>query len=146
MALKFAYTAMDGQGKEQRGKIDADNAQDAAAKLKQQGLFPTGISEVKGSGPAKGPGAGGPAGAKKAAGGFNFSMSMGTPVIKRKQLTTMTRQLATLLDAGLPLVRALRTLERQARKDPALKRVAGDIANAVEGGSTFSEALAGHPK
>jgi len=146
MALKFAYTAMDGQGKEQRGKIDADNAQDAATKLKQQGLFPTSIGEVKGSGPAKRPGAGGPGGGQKAAGGFNFSMSMGTPVIKRKQLTTMTRQLATLLDAGLPLVRALRTLERQARKDPALRRVVGDIANAVEGGSTFSEALAGHPK
>ena len=146
MALKFAYTAMDGQGKEQRGKIDADNAQDAATKLKQQGLFPTSIGEVKGSGPAKRSGAGGPGGAQKAAGGSFASFMGGTPVIKRKQLTTMTRQLATLLDAGLPLVRALRTLERQARKDPALRRVVGDIANAVEGGSTFSEALAGHPK
>ncbi|MFA5203467.1 MAG: type II secretion system F family protein [Lentisphaeria bacterium] len=150
MALKFTYTAMDGQGKEQRGKIDADNAQDAASKLKQQGLFPTGISEVKSSTPGgKAGGAPGAGGAAKKAGGFNMSMSFGgggTPVIKRKQLTTVTRQLATLLDAGLPLVRALRTLERQARKDPNLRRAVGDLANSVEGGSTFSEALAGNPK
>ncbi len=146
MALKFAYTAMDGQGKEQRGKIDADNAQDAATKLKQQGLFPTSIGEVKNSEPAKRSGGPGGAGGQKTAGSSFASFLGGTPVIKRKQLTTMTRQLATLLDAGLPLVRALRTLERQARKDPALRRVVGEIANAVEGGSTFSEALAGHAK
>ena len=149
--VKFVYAAMDGRGKEQRGKIEADNEKDSAAKLKQMGLFPTSIMEVKSGGGAPGKGAGGPGGAaagKKAAagGGFSFNISLGTPSIPRKQLTTVTRQLATLLDAGLPLVRALRTLERQAKGDPALRRVMGDLANAVEGGSTFSEALAGHPK
>ncbi len=140
---RFHYTAMDGRGKEQKGRIDAESEQDAAAKLKQMGLFPTSMSEVKGRG-------GGKAAAQKKApgksGGGLAGLSFGAPVVKKKQLTQFTRQLATLLDAGLPLVRALRTLERQAKGNPALARVLGDLGNAVEGGSTFSEALAGHPK
>jgi len=142
---RFHYTAMDGRGKEQKGRIEAENEQDAAAKLKQMGLFPTSMSEVKAKGGAKAQAAPGAAGKKS--GGFDLgSLSFGTPVIRRKQLTTLTRQLATLLDAGLPLVRALRTLERQAKSDPSTAKVMGDLGNAVEGGSTFSEALAGHPK
>ncbi|MEI8080124.1 MAG: type II secretion system F family protein [bacterium] len=66
--------------------------------------------------------------------------------VKKKTLTTMTRQLATLIAAGLPLVRALRTLERQAKDDPNLRRVMGELAASVEGGSTFTEAVAAHPK
>lgn len=141
---KFHYTAMDGRGKEQKGKIDAGNEQEAAAKLKQMGLFPTSVAAMKGKGDGKKGGAAPGAAGRKPEGGF--SLSMGAPTIKRKLLTTVTRQLATLLDAGLPLVRALRTLERQAKNNPGARRVLGDLANAVEGGSTFSEALAGHPK
>ena len=114
MAMKqFTYAAMDGQGKEQRGRIDAESEQDAAAKLRQGGLFATSVKEAKsggGAGPGKTAGGGGARPAKK--GGF-FAKGGGT--IGRKQLTTTTRQLATLLEAGLPLVRALRTLERQGR-------------------------------
>ena len=59
----------------------------------------------------------------------------------------MTRQLATLLEAGLPLVRAIRTLENQAKGvDPSLNKVMHDLADQVEGGATFSEALGSHPK
>ncbi|MBT4819784.1 MAG: type II secretion system F family protein, partial [Lentisphaerae bacterium] len=142
---RFHYTAMDGRGKEQKGRLDAESEQEAAGKLKQMGLFPTSISEVKGRGGGKAQQAAGPA--KQGGGGFKLGgMTLGAPVIRRKDLTTVTRQLATLLDAGLPLVRCLRTLERQARGNPALARVMGDLGNAVEGGSTFSEALAGHPK
>jgi type IV pilus assembly protein PilC len=57
----------------------------------------------------------------------------------------MTRQLAILLDAGLPLVRALKTLENQS-KNAAMRKVLADTSVAVEGGSTFSEALAQNPK
>ncbi len=145
MAMKqFTYAAMDGQGKEQRGRIDAESEQDAAAKLRQGGLFATSVKEAKsggGAGPGKTAGGGGARPAKK--GGF-FAKGGGT--IGRKQLTTTTRQLATLLEAGLPLVRALRTLERQSKADPVLKRVLGELAASVEGGSTFTEAVAGHPK
>jgi type IV pilus assembly protein PilC len=135
---------MDGSGKEQKGRIDAENEQDAANQLKQMGLFPTSI--VGGRAPARGgktkPGQKG----QRTAAGGGGGMSFGQPKIRRKDLTTTTRQLATLLDAGLPLVRALRTLERQAKGNPPLRKVMGSLADAVEGGSTFSEALAGHPK
>ncbi len=143
----FQYTAMDGQGREQKGRIEASNQQEAASKLKQQGLFATDISGQGGAGRGgAGRGAAGgrkrPAKPKKRGGG----MVLGTPVLKKKKLATFTRQLATLLTAGQALVRALRTLERQSQKDPAGARVIGDLAESVESGSTFSEALAGHPK
>ncbi len=146
---RFHYTAMDGRGKEQKGRIEAENEQEAAGKLKQMGLFPTSINAVKGKGgKADVPAAGGAKKGGKPGGGMAGlgQITIGTPKIRRKELTTITRQLATLLEAGLPLVRALRTLERQAKGDPAVRRVLGEIGNAVEGGSTFSEALAGHPK
>ena len=65
--------------------------------------------------------------------------------MKSKVLTTFTRQLATLVDAGLPLLRGLRVLEKQER-NPTLKGIIGELALSIEGGSTFSEGLAQHPK
>jgi len=140
----YQYIAMDGKGQEQKGRIEANSQQDAAAKLKQRGLFATNIQEAR----AGGGRAAGRSQAKKSArkSSRKSAMMLTTPVIKRKKLTTFTRQLATLLDAGQALVRALRTLERQAQRDPAVGHVIGDLADAVEGGGTFSEALAGHPK
>jgi type IV pilus assembly protein PilC len=131
---KFQYTAMDSRGKESKGSIDADSEQDAVNALKEKGLYPTDISEAKGGGK------------KKKKGQKSKSIMLGTPKIKKKALTTFTRQLAVLLDAGLPLVRSLRTLEKQAKKDIALQTIVGDVANNVEAGTTFSEALAGHKK
>mgnify|MGYP006274066173 CR=1 FL=1 len=139
---RFNYTAMDGHGKEKKGTIDADNEQQAAQKLKQQDLYPTNIAPDRKQKSQRTAPSGG---AKKRGGGLG-SITIGTPKIKTKILATFTRQLATLIDAGLPLVRALRTLEKQARKDPILGRIVGDLADSVEGGSNFSEALAGHPK
>lgn len=142
---KFAYVAMDSAGKEQKGQVDADSEGDAANQLKNKGLFPTSITAAKSGGGGK---KGGAAGAKKRKGGgsgMSMEISFGAPKMKTKQVCTFTRQLATLLDAGLPLVRALRTLERQA-KDPGVNRVIGEVADAVESGLTFSEALNSHPK
>src|SRR5262245_761692 len=65
--------------------------------------------------------------------------------VKSKVMTAFTRQLATLVDAGLPLLRGLRVLEKQ-EKHPTLKSIIGELGFAIEGGSTFSEALAQHPK
>ncbi len=61
-----------------------------------------------------------------------------------KVLTIFTRQLATLIDAGLPLLRSLNTLAKQER-NPVMRNTMKDLAESVEGGSTFSEALAQHP-
>lgn len=138
----FQYTAMDSAGKEQKGKIDAPDENAVNAALKEQGLFPTTIKAVKGGGKKAGGGAKA-GGAKKK--GFSLDIQIGPIIIKRKQLTMITRQLSILLDAGLPLIRSLKTLERQS-KDPAVKKTLGEAAVSVEGGSTFSEALAQHPK
>ncbi|OGV34992.1 MAG: pilus assembly protein PilC [Lentisphaerae bacterium GWF2_45_14] len=136
----FQYTAMDSVGKEKKGKMEASSEDAVAASLKEQGMFPTSIKATKGaakkeSGPAKD-------GKKK---GMSMSLNFGPMVIKVKDLTVLTRQLAILLDAGLPLIRSLRTLEKQSR-NPAIKKTLNDAANSVEGGSTFSEALSQHPK
>ncbi len=142
---KFNYVAMDGQGKEQKGVVDADNENDATSKLKEKGLFPTSISEDKGKGSSKKAGAKKRTSGKKKGGGFSMNIQLGTPVVKTKILCQFTRQLATLLDAGLPLLRGLRTLEKQSTDAP-LKQIVGKIADDVESGRTFSEALAKHPK
>ena len=139
---QFLYVAMDSNGKERKGKIDSPSEEQAAAALKKQNLYPTSIKPAKGesAAPKKKSGA-----APKKKGGSGLNMTIGTPVIKRKQLTLFTRQLAILLDAGLPLIRSLKTLERQSR-DPIVKMVLNETAEAVEAGSTFSEALAKNPK
>ncbi len=144
----FQYTAMDSGGKEQKGKMEAPTEDAVASYLKEQGMFPTSIKQTKGGAKKddKGPGkaaAGGSASAKK--GLMSLELSFGSPTIKVKDLTILTRQMAILLDAGLPLIRSLRTLEKQST-NPAIKKTLNAAANSVEGGSTFSEALAQHPK
>ena len=140
---RFQYTAMDASGKEVKDRIEADTEQEAGNLLRQKGLYPINVTAIKG---AKSGAKAGKAGGKATAGSAGAGSMLGSPKIRRKDLTTATRQLATLLDAGLPLVRAVRTLERQAKSNPPLRKVLGSVADSVEGGSTFSEALASHPK
>ena len=140
----YQYTAMDSNGKEQKGKKEAGREEEVATFLKNQGLFPTSIkSATKGGGGKGGKGGGGGKGGK--GGGFNMNISLGPMVIKTKDLTVVTRQMAILLEAGLPLIRSLKTLSRQS-KNPAIKKTLEEAAASVEGGATFSEALAQHPK
>ena len=146
----FQYTAMDSNGKEKKGKMDAENDQAVGSALKEQGMFPTSIKEIKSAGGGKKNSGGAKAksgGAKKSGSMFSrmASIELGSPVIKKKDLTVMTRQLAILLDAGLPLIRALKTLSSQS-KNPAMKKVLAETATAVEGGATFSESLMKNPK
>ena len=135
----FQYTAMDASGKEQKGQHDAANEEAVAAFLKEQGMFPTSIKPLAKVAKGKKEKAKGPTAAK------GLNLNLGPVVMKGKDLTVFTRQLAILLDAGLPLIRSLKTLERQA-KNPSVKTILGKVAYSVEGGSTFSEALAQHPK
>ena len=149
---KFSYVAMDSRGKETKGTLDVNNQNEAIGRLKEMGFFPTKVVEVdktkeKGEAKAKG-GAKGAAGAKKK-GGLDMNLNIKIPglggKVKGKVLTAFTRQLATLVDAGLPLLRGLRVLERQ-EKSKTLKGIIGELAMSIEGGSTFSEGLAQHPK
>ena len=139
---QYNYVAMDGSGREQKGKLTAPNEEAAALALKSKGLFPTSIKAANKTEKATAKAAPKP-GQKKAGGGFNIAL--GPMVINRKDLTIVTRQLAILLGAGLPLIRSLRTLEAQA-KNPAVKIILGKTADTVEGGATFAEALSEHPK
>ncbi len=141
---KFNYVAMDSRGKETKGVLEVASQADAINRLKEMGFFPTKVMEAeKAKDPKaakKSKGSGGGGGAKKKKKGFSFGGK-----VKPKVLTTFTRQLATLVDAGLPLLRGMRVLEKQER-NPTLKRIINDLALSIEGGSTFSEGLAQHPK
>src|SRR6266568_727835 len=146
---KYSYVAMDSRGKESKGTIEVASQNEAIGRVKEMGLFPTKIVEVdkvKETPDKKAKAAGKPAGKKKG-GGINLNIKIPglSGRVKSKVLTTFTRQLATLVDAGLPLLRGLRVLEKQER-NPTLKSIIGDLALSIEGGSTFSEALAQHPK
>jgi type IV pilus assembly protein PilC len=146
---KYSYVAMDSRGKESKGTIEVASQNEAIGRVKEMGLFPTKIVEVdkvKETPDKKAKVAGKPAGKKKG-GGVNINIQIPglSGRVKSKVLTTFTRQLATLVDAGLPLLRGLRVLEKQ-EKNPTLKSIIAELALAIEGGSTFSEALAQHPK
>ncbi len=146
---KYNYVAMDSHGKETRGTLEVSSQNEAIGRVKEMGLFPTKIVELDKEKPDKkaGKAAGGkPAGKKKkGAGSININIPGLSGKVKSKVLTTFTRQLATLVDAGLPLLRGLRVLEKQER-NPTLKNIIAELALSIEGGSTFSEALAQHPK
>src|SRR4029079_9499067 len=148
---KFSYVAMDSRGKETKGTLDVNNQNEAIGRLKEMGFFPTKVVEVdkskeKPDAKAKG-GAKQGAGKKKGAGGINININIPalSGRVKSKVLTAFTRQLATLVDAGLPLLRGLRVLEKQ-EKNVTLKDIIAQLAISIEGGSTFSEGLAQHPK
>jgi type IV pilus assembly protein PilC len=148
----FNYVAMDSRGKETKGTLDVASQNEAISRLKEMGYFPTKVVEsekpkAKGEkkGKAKSGGGGGGAGKKRKSFNLNLKIPGMAARVKPKILTTFTRQLATLVDAGLPLLRGLRVLERQ-EKNATLRNVIGDLATAIEGGSTFSEGLAQHPK
>jgi type IV pilus assembly protein PilC len=147
---KFNYVAMDSRGKETKGTLDVANQNEAIGRLKEMGYFPTKVVEAekpKEKGDKKKTGAASSSGAKGKKRGMtlNFAIPGLGGKVKPKVLTAFTRQLATLVDAGLPLLRGLRVLERQ-EKSPVLRRIINDLAISIEGGSTFSEGLAQHPK
>jgi type IV pilus assembly protein PilC len=144
---KFNYVAMDSRGKETKGTLEVANQNEAIGRIKEMGFYPTKVVEDKGT-----PGGGATRkaaakGAKK--GGVSLNLQISIPGlsgrVKTKVLTTFTRQLATLVQAGLPLLRGLRVLQKQ-EKSANLKGILGDLSTAIEGGSTFSESLAQHPK
>ncbi len=144
---KYSYVALDARGQESKGVIEVASQNEAIGRVKEMGLFPTKIFEAekvkeKGGKKAKAPAK---KGGKKGAMDIQITIPFLSGRVKPKVLTTFTRQLATLVDAGLPLLRGLRVLEKQER-NRTLKDILGELSLSIEGGSTFSEALAQHPK
>ncbi len=130
----FAYEAMNQGGQEVKDEIEAFSSEDALAKIRNLGYFPTRIRE-KGGAKAKG------AAAAKKKRGTGFSIGG----VKQATITQITRQLSTLQDAGLPILRSLNILEEQ-QKPGLMKNIFRAMVDDIEGGSTLSEACAKHPK
>ena len=131
----FQYEAMNAAGQEVKDEVEAVNSEEAITKIRNQGYFPTKVRQKGGA--KRAAAAGGPAKKKRGGGGVGG--------VSVKQLTQFTRQLSTLMDAGLPILRSLRILEQQQKPGPlrvSLRHVAED----VEGGATLSEAMAHYPK
>ena len=154
----FQYIAKDSSGAERRGTVEAGDRNSAIAAVRAQGLLPTALGEVKSAAPAaaaparKGAkGAKAPAPDKKKSGlKKDIKINIRLPKflqgrIKTKVLTQFTRQLATLVNAGLPLMRGIEVLKRQ-MKDPQMLEALNGISENIAAGGTFSESLAQFPK
>jgi len=144
---RYTYVALDSRGQESTGLVDAASTNEAIGQLRQAGYFPTNVyEEGKGAAPdlkaarrtARAPRA------ERAARSKNIVLFQ-RKTVKPKTLMIFTRQLATLIDAGLPLLRGLNVLAKQER-DAVLKSTINKLADSVQGGSTFSEGLAQHPR
>jgi type IV pilus assembly protein PilC len=133
----FEYTAVDAHGAEHAGHIDASDARQAVTRLRERGLHPTALAPAAAARPAKPS----PDPHQRGAG----KGLLGGRRVRQQELAVFTRQLGTLLQAGLPLLRALEVLARQER-NPALQTVGEALAAAIKSGGTFSEALAQHPR
>jgi type IV pilus assembly protein PilC len=131
----FTYEALNTAGKPQKGTIEASTSEEAVQRIKAQGYFPTSVREQKIKKTAGAEGATKKKKKRKGVGGR----------VKAKQLTTFTRQLSTLQDAGLPLLRSLQILESQS-KPGGLKNTLITVCEEVEGGTSLSDSMAKCPK
>src|ERR1700749_9582 len=137
----YAYEAMNSSGQEVKDEIEATSSEEAIAKIRGKGFFPTKVREKAGKkkvGKKKKEEEVAPLSKKR-----KMPISIGG--VPRKQLVGFTRQLSTLQDAGLPILRSLQILEQQ-QKPGLLKAIIGGVADEVEGGGTLSDAMAKYPK
>jgi len=141
---RYSYVALDARGQESTGVIESESQNDAISQLRQSGYFPKSIAEETKATRQKTDKAPAKAGSSLAGKSFQISLFQRTTV-KGKTLMIFTRQLATLIDAGLPLLRGLTVLSKQ-EPDLVLRRVILSLAESVQSGSTFSESLNSHPK
>ncbi|OGW58325.1 MAG: type II secretion system protein GspF [Nitrospirae bacterium RIFCSPHIGHO2_02_FULL_42_12] len=125
----FEYRGLTAEGKDTRGFIDAENLQSAKTKLKKSGVFPVSISEET----------------KKKAEGEPSAVRSILRRVKKTEISIFTRQLTTLLTAGLPLMEALSaTIDHI--DDPVLKRTITRIREDVREGRSLADAMKAHPR
>ena len=137
---KFTYSAIDSNGKQKTGSLNAGSEEEARNKLSSMGLMPTSVAEGDSQSSESSAKQKSVKAKKKSSGGFSLGKK-----VKQAELTTFTRQLATLLEAGLPLLRALEVMIRQERNE-RFKGVMQQIADQVKSGNSFSDGLSQHPK
>jgi len=159
----YQYEALDSAGKPTSGTVEADSSEEAIQQIRGQGFFPTSVRQGDEGGGKKGLlGKRGTAGggkkkkkkkpAKEPKAKKDKDEKKGIQIklpsigrVNTKILTQFTRQLSTLQDAGLPLLRSLQILEQQ-QKPGQLKNMLGQIVTDVEAGSTLSDSFAKHPR
>jgi type IV pilus assembly protein PilC len=138
----YCYEAVDSSGLKMQGTLDVADQSEALRRIREMGLFPTKLAEAR---------------RRRRAAAFPANHSV---IVKRRSVLSMTlftrrpkvrviavftRQLATLVNAGMPLLRGLRTLEEQ-EENPALKKILGELSISIESGSSLSEALGNYPR
>ena len=134
----FDFVAVDEKGVEKRGVLEVANRVQALERIREMGLAPTLVMAANRPPPESK--------AKPARVQRNFERFprlLGR--VRTADVALFTRQLAIMLEAGVPLLRCFRALQKQQR-DPKFKRVIRNLAFAVETGYSFTEALAAHPK
>jgi type IV pilus assembly protein PilC len=123
MATVFTWEGKTRQGTVQKGELSANNKEEVFALLRRQNIMPINVSAKP----------------------REIKLSFGAPRIEDKDVVIFTRQLATMIDAGLPLVQCLDILGNQT-ENPTLSKTIVQVRTDVESGSTFAEALRKHPK
>ena len=118
----FAYEGKTSSGETRKGKIDAANMDAAKNQLRKMNISPTSISKSMGS----------------------MDIQLFKPKVTTKDLVIFTRQFATMIDSGLPLVQCLDIQSKQAQ-NPTFREELSVVKEAVESGSTFADALKKYP-
>ncbi|HEY5594935.1 MAG TPA: type II secretion system F family protein, partial [Nitrospiria bacterium] len=121
----FAWTGKTRQGALQKGEIAAKSREEVIGLLRKQNILVTSIQPK--------------------AGGFSLNISFGGGSVTDKDIVVFTRQFATMIDAGLPLVQCLEILSAQT-ENKFLAKTVGEVRQEVESGSTYADALRKHPK
>jgi type IV pilus assembly protein PilC len=134
----FAYEAMNASGQEVKDEVEAGTSEEAIQKIRARGQYPTKVRERAGKKKLV---------KKEKASSQTKTRKMPFAIggVARKQLVNFTRQLSTLQDAGLPILRSLQILEQQ-QKPGLLKAIVGGVADEVEAGGSLSDAMAKYPK
>jgi type IV pilus assembly protein PilC len=138
----YSYTAVDPQGSVSRGTLDVADQSEALQRIREMGLFPTKVIENPKRKELRMPTGRKPGRLRKR---LQLTIPIFSGRVRTSTLTVFTRQLATLVEAGMPLVRSLRTLQEQ-EENRAMKRVLEDLASSIESGNSLAEAVAQHPK
>ena len=128
--LTYSYTGRDSSGKMVKGRVDAAGESSVVSRLRTMGIAAVSINQVTGGT------------------GLNRDISLGGLFDKKvtiKDLSVMSRQLATMIGAGLPLLKSLTILADQS-ENPKLAATLNEVRTAVEEGGTFSDSLAQHPR
>lgn len=138
----YTYEAVDAAGLKCNGILEVTSQSEALQRIKHMGLFPTLVKERNRQRPTRTVARPGLFARLK---GFSLTRTIFGRRVKQSAVAVFTRQLATLLNAGLPLLRGLRLLAQQ-ESNYGFKAIIGELGAAIEEGGSLSEALAQHPK